>query len=121
MARTGATVTGVDISQELLAAARELSAHVRPAIDFRRADAERLPFADSTFDGVISTFGIMFALDQTQAAAELTRVCCPGGRLALTAWAPVGDRKSTRLNSSHVRISYAVFCLKKKKKQKNKQ
>src|SRR6266498_4199509 len=28
-----------------------------------------------------------------------------------------GDRKSTRLNSSHVRISYAVFCLKKKKKQ----
>jgi ubiquinone/menaquinone biosynthesis C-methylase UbiE len=90
VARTGATVTGVDISQELLAAARELSAHVRPAIDFRRADAERLPFADSTFDGVISTFGIMFALDQTQAAAELTRVCCPGGRLALTAWAPVG-------------------------------
>src|SRR3989442_11581480 len=29
---------------------------------------------------------------------------------------PTGDRKSTRLNSSHVRISYAVFCLKKKKK-----
>src|SRR5690554_7314835 len=30
------------------------------------------------------------------------------------------DRKSTRLNSSHVRISYAVFCLKKKKKKKKK-
>src|SRR5207302_2891098 len=31
-----------------------------------------------------------------------------------------GDRKSTRLNSSHVKISYAVFCLKKKKKKKKK-
>src|SRR3989442_8805638 len=35
------------------------------------------------------------------------------------AWKYGSDRKSTRLNSSHVRISYAVFCLKKKKKQKN--
>src|SRR3989442_8941700 len=33
---------------------------------------------------------------------------------------PAGDRKSTRLNSSHVRISYAVFCLKKKKGPENK-
>src|SRR5437868_11038006 len=32
---------------------------------------------------------------------------------------PCSDRKSTRLNSSHVSISYAVFCLKKKKKNKN--
>src|SRR5436309_11087623 len=32
---------------------------------------------------------------------------------------PGGDRKSTRLNSSHVKISYAVFCLKKKKKKKH--
>jgi len=71
VARMGATVTAVDISQELLAAARELSVHVRPTIDFRHADAERLPFGDNAFDGVISTFGIMFALDQTQAAAEL--------------------------------------------------
>ena len=61
VARTGAAVTGVDISEELLAAARELSAHVRPPIDFRQADAERLPFGDGAFDGVTSTFGIMFA------------------------------------------------------------
>src|SRR6266496_5461019 len=33
--------------------------------------------------------------------------------------APAADRKSTRLNSSHVEISYAVFCLKKKKKKKD--
>src|SRR5215510_3427716 len=41
----------------------------------------------------------------------------PGGRVTAR---PLPDRKSTRLNSSHVAISYAVFCLKKKKKQKNK-
>jgi SAM-dependent methyltransferase len=90
VARTGAKVTGVDIAEELLAAARELSAHIRPAIDFRHADAECLPFDDGVFDGVISTFGVMFAFDQSQAAAELARVCRSGGRLALATWAPAG-------------------------------
>src|SRR5262245_6067225 len=88
--RAGAAATGVDISDELLAAAHELSAHVRPAIEFRRADAERLPFDDGAFDGIISTFGVMFASDQARAAAELARVCRPGGRLVLTTWAPAG-------------------------------
>jgi len=83
-------VTAVDISPDLLAAARELSAHVRPAIEFRIADAERLPFNDGMFDGVVSTFGVMFAIDQIQAAAELGRVCRCGGRLMLATWAPDG-------------------------------
>jgi SAM-dependent methyltransferase len=90
VARRGAAVTAVDISDELLAAARELSAHIRPPIELRQADAEHLPFPDAAFDGVISTFGVMFALDQAQAAAELARVCRPGGRLVLATWAPVG-------------------------------
>jgi SAM-dependent methyltransferase len=89
-ARTGAAVTAVDISAELLAEARELSSHLRPPIEFRRADAERLPFEDAAFDGVISTFGVMFAFGQAQAAAELARVCRPGGRLVLATWAPAG-------------------------------
>jgi SAM-dependent methyltransferase len=89
-ARAGAAVTGVDISEDLLAVARELSAHVRPAIEFRQADAERLPFDDGVFDGIISTFGVMFAANQARAAAELARVCRPGGRLALATWAPTG-------------------------------
>ena len=59
------------------AAARELSGHIRPEIDFRLADAEQLPFADASFDGIISTFGVMFALDQPRAAAEMARVCRP--------------------------------------------
>jgi ubiquinone/menaquinone biosynthesis C-methylase UbiE len=90
VARAGARVTGVDISSELLEAARSLSAHVIPRIEFQVADAERLPFADGRFDGVISTFGVMFAQNQKQAAAELGRVCRRGGRLALTTWAPHG-------------------------------
>jgi ubiquinone/menaquinone biosynthesis C-methylase UbiE len=90
VARAGAIVTAIDISPELLAAARELSAHVRPPIEFQVADAERLPFDDGIFDGIISTFGVMFAIDQAQAAAELGRVCRSGGRLALATWVPDG-------------------------------
>ena len=90
-ARMGAEVTGVDIAEELLAAARELSAHVRPPIEFRLADAERLPFGDGAFNRVISTFGVMFAADQRQAAAELGRVCRSDGCLVLATWAPVGS------------------------------
>ncbi len=89
-ARQGARVTAVDISADLLAAARELSAHIEPQIDFRLADAEALPFTDASFDGVISTFGVMFAQDQELAASELGRVCRPGGRLVLTTWVPDG-------------------------------
>jgi SAM-dependent methyltransferase len=90
VARTGARVIGVDIAEELLGAARTLSAHVRPVIDFRHGDAERLPFDDAAFDGVISTFGVMFAFDQARAAAELARVCRSGGRMVLATWAPDG-------------------------------
>lgn len=88
VARTGAQVTAVDIAPELLIAAKTLSAHL--PIEFRLADAERLPFPDAHFEGVISTFGVMFALDQRQAARELARVCRPGGRLALATWVPDG-------------------------------
>ena len=89
-ARTGARVVAVDIADELLKAAEQLSAHVQPRIEFRRADAERLPFEAGRFDRVISTFGVMFAANQAQAAAELGRVCRPGGRLVLATWVPGG-------------------------------
>lgn len=81
----------VDIAPELVAAATELSSHVRPAIAFRVGNAERLPFPEASFDGVISTFGVMFAANQGQAAHELARVCRPGGRLAITARTPTGS------------------------------
>lgn len=90
-ARAGANVTGIDIAEELLAAAKLLSAHIQPPITFRHADAEQLPFEDGTFDGIISTFGAMFAGGQKRAAAEIARVCRPGGRLAIAAWVPGGS------------------------------
>jgi ubiquinone/menaquinone biosynthesis C-methylase UbiE len=88
VARAGAVVTGVDIAEELLNAARALSDHIRPEIDFRLGDAESLPFDDGAFDGVISTFGVMFAFDQSRAAAELGRVCRARGRVVLATWSP---------------------------------
>ena len=59
-------------------------------IDYRIADAENLPFADASFDNVMSTFGVMFTPDQPRAAAELVRVCRPGGRIGLANWTPDG-------------------------------
>ena len=91
VARTGAQVTAVDIAPGLLQAARTLSAHCRPPIDYRVADAESLPFADGEFDRVISTFGVMFAADHACAARELGRVCRRGGRLCLATWTPDGS------------------------------
>ena len=88
VARSGAHVTGVDIAEGLLTAARDLAAHLQPPVQFQRADAEALPFDDARFDRVISTFGVMFATNQVQAASELARVCKPGGRLVLSTWTP---------------------------------
>jgi SAM-dependent methyltransferase len=64
-------------------------------IDYRLGDAEALPFVDSTFDAVISTFGVMFAPDQSRAVGELTRICKRGGRIAIAAWTP--DSNAVRL------------------------
>ena len=84
----GAQVTGVDIADELLAAATQLSAHMTPTIEFKHGDAEALPFSDGEFDCVISTFGIMFAGNHDTSAAELARVCKQDGRIALATWEP---------------------------------
>ncbi len=55
---------------------------------FQEADAEKLPFADASFDVVLSTFGVMFTPDQEQAAREMLRVCRPGGKIGLANWTP---------------------------------
>lgn len=85
----GATVTGVDLGAEVIEAARTLSnGH---GIDFQVGDAEALPFPDDHFDGVISTFGVMFVRNPEAAAAELARVVRPGGRVVLSTWATGGS------------------------------
>jgi ubiquinone/menaquinone biosynthesis C-methylase UbiE len=60
------------------------------AIEFRVADAEALPFADGTFEAVVSTFGVMFTPNQDKAANELLRVCRSGGKIGLANWTPEG-------------------------------
>jgi SAM-dependent methyltransferase len=90
VASRGARVVGIDLGADLIEAAKELSARAGLAIEFRVADAEALPFEDSSFDAVVSTCGVMFASKPESAAAELARVCKKGGRLALTTWPPDG-------------------------------
>jgi ubiquinone/menaquinone biosynthesis C-methylase UbiE len=59
-------------------------------VKFQVADVEALPFADASFDAVLSTFGVMFAPDHATAASEMARVCRPGGRIGLANWTPGG-------------------------------
>jgi SAM-dependent methyltransferase len=87
VARRGAEVIGVDIATGLLEAARATAEAEGLPIEYRRGDAECLPFGDGVFDAVVSTCGVMFASRPENAAAEIARVCRKGGRIALTTWA----------------------------------
>lgn len=87
-AAAGAEVTGQDLAPGLIETARVRAAEAGVDVRFDVGDAERLPYADASFDVVTSSFGVMFAPDHRAAAAELARVCRPGGRLALLNWHP---------------------------------
>src|SRR4029077_16246283 len=89
-ARRWCDVVSTDYVPALLERGRERAAAERLAIEFREADAEALPFADASFDAVVSTFGVMFTADQDKAAAELVRVCKPHGKIGLANWTPQG-------------------------------
>ncbi len=89
-ARAGAVVTGVDIATNLLEQARVRAADEGLTIQFDEGDAEKLPYDDATFDTVVSMYGAMFAPRPDLVAAELTRVCRSGGRIAMANWTPEG-------------------------------
>lgn len=89
-AQAGARVVGVDFTPRLLGIARERAAADGLKAEFVEGDAESLPVADHAFDRVLSVFGVMFAPDHQRAAAELWRVCKPGGAIVLAAWTPTG-------------------------------
>jgi ubiquinone/menaquinone biosynthesis C-methylase UbiE len=89
-ARRWCDVTSTDYVPSLLDRGRARAAAEGLSIEFQQADAEALPFADGTFDAVISTFGVMFTPDQNRAASELMRVCKSGGRIGLANWTPEG-------------------------------
>jgi ubiquinone/menaquinone biosynthesis C-methylase UbiE len=89
-ARRGCEVVGVDFVPALLERGRIRAEAEHLDVEFLDGDAEALPFLDASFDAVLSIYGVMFAPDHQRAAAELARVCRPGGRIALASWTPDG-------------------------------
>lgn len=87
-ARLGAKVAALDLTPELLERARFNASLAEVAIDFHEGDVEKLPFADATFDVVISQFGHIFAPRPALALAEMLRVLRPSGTIAFNTWPP---------------------------------
>lgn len=87
-ARAGAIVRGLDLTPALLERARHNAALAAVEIEFREGDAEALPYAEGSFDMVLSQFGHMFAPRPQVAVAEMLRVLKPGGRIAFSTWPP---------------------------------
>jgi SAM-dependent methyltransferase len=88
LARRGAVVTGVDIAANLLEQGRERAAAEGFAVTFDEGDAEALPYADASFDVVVTMFGAMFAPRPELVVSELARVLKRGGLLAMANWNP---------------------------------
>jgi ubiquinone/menaquinone biosynthesis C-methylase UbiE len=84
-------VVGVGYVSALLERGRRRAAAEGCSIEFEEGDAQALPFEDEAFDVVLSTFGVMFAPEQQKAAAELGRVCRPGGTIGLCNWRASGN------------------------------
>jgi SAM-dependent methyltransferase len=89
-ARRFARVTSTDYVPALLDRGRLRAEAEGLDVTFEAADAEALPYADSSFDAVLSSFGVMFTPHHDHAARELLRVCRPGGRIGLANWTPAG-------------------------------
>lgn len=87
-ARAGVRVTGVDIATNLIEQARARAKAEGVDARFDEGDAEMLPYEDASFDLVASLIGAMFAPRPERVAAELVRVCRPGGRIVMANWTP---------------------------------
>jgi SAM-dependent methyltransferase len=90
MARAGAKVTGIDIATNLIEQARARAEAENLDARFDEGDAEMLPYEDGSFDIVVSLIGAMFAPRPELVAAELKRVCRPGGKIIMGNWTPGG-------------------------------
>jgi ubiquinone/menaquinone biosynthesis C-methylase UbiE len=89
-ARCGCDVVGIDYVPDLLVRGRRRAEAEGVPVLLLEGDAEAIPFPDAGFDAVLSVYGAMFAPDHRQTAAELTRVCTPGGKIGLATWTPDG-------------------------------
>jgi SAM-dependent methyltransferase len=90
-AQAGATVTASDLTPELFDAGRARAEAAGVTLEWAEADAENLPFADQSFDVVMSSIGAMFAPRHQAVADELVRVCKPGGTIGMLNWTPEGQ------------------------------
>ena len=90
-ARRRAEVTAIDPVAKLLTVAQERAAVDKLDIEWHEGSAEALPFADGSFDLVLSTFGMIFSTHPAKAVSEAARVLEPGGRLVFTSWAAGGQ------------------------------
>ena len=89
-ASAGASVVAADLTPEMFDAGRRAAAARGAELEWREADAEKLPFSDGEFDVVLSCVGVMFAPHHQDVAEELLRVCRPGGTIGLISWTPGG-------------------------------
>lgn len=89
-ARRGCEATGIDYVPTLIERARERAIAERLPARFEVGDCEAIPFPDESFDVVLTVYGSMFAPDPEKAAAELVRVCKPGGKIGMANWTPAG-------------------------------
>src|SRR5438067_10948846 len=89
-AQKGADVTGMDIADNLIEAAKHRAEAAGLNIKFDVGDAEAMPYDDNSFDLVMTMFGAMFAPRPDVTASELIRVCKPGGTIAMANWTPEG-------------------------------
>jgi SAM-dependent methyltransferase len=89
-AERGLKVTGVDIATNLILAARGRAAAAGLDVRFDEGDVEELPYPDANFDVVASLYGAMFAPRPERVAAELLRVCRPGGLVSMANWTKEG-------------------------------
>jgi SAM-dependent methyltransferase len=87
-ARRFCEVVSTDYVASLLERGRARAGAEGLDVRFEQADAEKLQYADASFDAVVSTFGVMFTPNQEQAAVELVRVCKRGGKIGLANWTP---------------------------------
>ncbi len=89
-AQAGARVVASDLTPELIDVGRQLATAGGVEVTWETGDAEALPYAEGSFDAVLSCVGVMFAPHHQTAADELVRVCRPGGTIGLIAWTPAG-------------------------------
>lgn len=89
-AQVGAIVTALDITPTLLEIGSGRANAAGLDVEWVLGDAQAMPFAEASFDRVLSCVGVQFCADHVAAASELVRVCRAGGRIALIAWTPEG-------------------------------